>query len=125
MFLVASVLITIGSIAGFHLAWSSWSMLALVAVLAVYGLARGAVRPRWGMPLQAAAMVVMSGAAILAVTVADTTWAGLLVGAALLAHTAWDVVHHRMERVVPRSLAEFCAVLDTLLAVVVLAVTFS
>ncbi len=38
---------------------------------------------------------------------------------------AWDVYHHRVERVVARSMAEFCAVLDTLLAFVVLGVTLT
>jgi hypothetical protein len=45
-----------------------------------------------------------------------------LVGAGLFAHTGWDVFHLRAERVVARSMALFCAVLDTFLAVVVLAV---
>jgi hypothetical protein len=37
----------------------------------------------------------------------------------------WDVFHLRAERVVARSMALFCAVLDTFLAVVVLAVTLA
>ena len=32
----------------------------------------------------------------------------------------WDVLHHRAGRVVVASMAEFCAVLDALLAVLVL-----
>jgi hypothetical protein len=47
------------------------------------------------------------------------------VSAGLLAHAAWDVYHHRTGRVVVRSMAEFCGVLDTLLALVVLGATFS
>jgi hypothetical protein len=125
MFFVGFVLITIGfSIPGFAPSWSSWAMLGVAAVLAAYGLARGALRPPWGVPLQAGAMVVLAAAAITAVNV-GATWAGLLVSAALLAHTAWDVYHHRVERVVVRSMAEFCAVLDTLLALVVLVVTLT
>ena len=125
MFFVGFVLITIGfSIPGFHPSWSSWWMLGIVAVLVAYGLARGALRPPWGVPLQAGAMVVLAAAAITAVNV-GAMWAGLLVSAALLAHTAWDVYHHRVERVVVRSMAEFCAVLDTLLALVVLGVTLT
>jgi hypothetical protein len=125
MFFISFVLITIGfSIPGFAPSWSSWSMLGIAAALVAYGLARGAMRPPWGVPLQAGAMVVLAAAAITAVNV-GATWAGLLVSAALLAHTAWDVYHHRVERVVARSMAEFCAVLDTLLAFVVLAVTLT
>jgi hypothetical protein len=45
---------------------------------------------------------------------------GILVSAGLFGHAAWDVYHHRINRVVTRSLAEFCFVLDTLLALAVL-----
>jgi hypothetical protein len=90
----------------------------------VVGLVRGATRPRWGLPLQTLAMVAFGGLAILAVR-ADPTIGGLLVAALLLAHAGWDVLHHRSGRVVARSLARFCAVLDTLLAVIVAAVALS
>ena len=125
LFFVSVVVITIGlRVPGLDPSWSSWAMLALAAALTVYGLLRGALRPPWGVPLQSAAMAVFAAAAIAAVHV-DTMWAGLLVGAGLLAHTAWDVYHHRTERVVVRSMSLFCAVLDTFLAVVVLAVTLT
>ena len=125
MFLVSVIVITIGlRVGGLDPAWSSWAMLGIAAILAVYGLSRGALRPPWGVPLQAAAMAVFAAAAIVAVRV-EAVWAGLLVGAGLLAHTAWDLYHHRTERVVARSMALFCAVLDTFLAVVVLWVTFA
>jgi hypothetical protein len=99
-------------------------MIGIAAVIVAYGLIRGALRPPWGVPLQAVAMAVLAAAAIAAVH-ADTLWAGLLVGVGLLAHTAWDVYHHRTERVVASSMALFCAVLDIFLAVVVLVVTLT
>jgi hypothetical protein len=74
--------------------------------------------------LQAAALVVLAAAALVAVE-ANQTLAGLLVAAGLLIHAGWDTYHHRTQRVVVRSMAEFCAVLDTLLALAVLAVTFA
>jgi len=46
-----------------------------------------------------------------------------LVAAGLLGHAAWDAYHHRVNRVVVRSLAEFCLALDTALAVVIVIVT--
>lgn len=98
----------------------TWLMLGLAAVLAVYGLVRGRGRPAWGLPLQAAAMAVL-GAVALAGARVSPTGAGLLVAGALLAHAAWDVRHHRGGRVVARSMAEFCAVLDVVLALLVLA----
>ncbi|TCC59724.1 hypothetical protein E0H73_24205 [Kribbella pittospori] len=103
---------------------ATWVMLALAAVLAVYGVLRGALRPPWGMPLQAAALVVLAAAALVAVQ-ANQTLAGLLVAAGLFFHACWDTYHHRTRRVVALSMAEFCAVLDTLLAIVVLVVTFA
>lgn len=122
LFLVSFLLVGVGFAApGVD---ASWWMLALVGVLTAYGVARGALRPPWGVPLQAVAMVVLAAAAITAVH-ADQTWAGLLVGGGLLAHAAWDVYHHHVQRVVSRSMAEFCAVLDTVVAVPVLAVTFA
>lgn len=125
MFLVSVIVITIGSLVpDLDPSWSSWVMVCIAGLLAGYGLLRGALRPPWGLPLQSAAMVVFVAAAITAVHV-DAMWAGLLVGAGLLAHTAWDIYHHQAERVVVRSMSLFCAVLDTFLAVVVLAVTLT
>lgn len=93
-------------------------MLALAAVLVILGIAGRRARPAWGMPLQAAAMVVLGAVAVLAVRL-DPTAGGLLVAGALFAHAAWDVHHHRTGRVVARSYAEFCVALDLLLGVLV------
>ena len=91
-------------------------------LLAAYGVARGALRPAEGLPRQALAMLVVGAAA--AVTVlAGGALGGYLVAAGLLADAAWDVYHHRVNRVVVRSMAEFCFVLDTLLAVAVIVAT--
>lgn len=96
-------------------------MLVLAAILVVYGLLRGALRPPWGLPLQSLAMLVIL-AVVLAATRLMPPWGGILIGVGLLAHAGWDVYHHRTGRVVARSMAEFCAVLDTLLAIVVIVV---
>jgi hypothetical protein len=100
---------------------ATWLFLGLAVLFAGYGLARGAARPRHGLPLQAAAMAGFG--ALAAVTLAAHETAGaFLVAAGLLGHAAWDVHHFRTRRVVSRSLAEFCVVLDALLAVVVVVV---
>ncbi|MEL7974381.1 hypothetical protein AAG589_00835 [Isoptericola sp. F-RaC21] len=91
-------------------------MLGLAVVLAVVGLVAGRGRPAWSLPLQAAAMLVLAAAALLAVR-ADPTVGGLVVAVGLLAHAGWDLYHHRTRRVVSLTLAEFCMVLDVLLAV--------
>ena len=125
MFFVSVIVITIGfRVPGLDPSWSSWALIGIAAMIGAYGLIRGALRPPWGLPLQTAALAVFAAAAIGAIH-ADRLWAGLLVGAGLLAHTAWDVYHHRTERVVASSMALFCAVLDTFLAIVVFAVTLA
>ncbi|GAB2702709.1 putative membrane protein [Microbacterium marinum] len=69
-------------------------------------------------------MLVMGAAALLVLQLAPTV-GGLLVALALLGHAAWDFYHHRARRVVSRHLAEFCGVLDVLVAILVVVVTFS
>jgi hypothetical protein len=123
LFFVSVVVITIWfRVTGLHSSWSSWALIATAAMPLAYGLIRPGLRPPASIPLQTAAMVVLAAVAIAAMHI-NTLWAGLLVGAGLLVHTAWDIYHYRTDRVVVRSMALFCAVLDTFLAVVVLVVT--
>jgi hypothetical protein len=91
-------------------------------LLVGYGLLRGAVRPTGGLPLQTIAMIAVGAAAATALLVSEVVGA-YLVAAGLLAHAAWDLYHHWANKVVVRSLAEFCFVLDTLLAVAIVSVT--
>ncbi|UOQ90511.1 hypothetical protein MUN74_06245 [Agromyces endophyticus] len=103
---------------------ATFAMLVLAAALFVVGLVGRPTRPWWALPLQSVAMLVLGVVAVVA-TLADATVGGLIVAVALLAHAGWDVYHHRTGRVVDRSLAEFCAVLDVLVAVVVAFVALS
>lgn len=122
VFAVSFVIVGVGSrIDGIN---ATWVMLALAAILAVYGVLRGALRPPWGLPLQAAAILVLAAAALVALEVSQTA-AGLIVAAGLLFHAGWDTYHHRTGRVVALSMSEFCMVLDTVLAVIVLVFTFA
>jgi len=69
------------------------------------------------------ALLVFGGLAVTALFLAPRL--GLvLAGVVLASHAGWDVVHYRRDQVVPRSLAEFCMLLDVPLGVgfVVLAV---
>jgi hypothetical protein len=102
---------------------ATWPLLGLAAAVFAYGAWRGALRPFDGLPLQAIAMAVVGGGAAVAVIV-DGTAGALLVAAGLLGHAAWDVYHHRVNKVVVRSMAEFCGVLDTALAIAILVVAF-
>ncbi|HEY5879569.1 MAG TPA: hypothetical protein VIU11_11715 [Nakamurella sp.] len=82
------------------------------------GIATDRTRPWWSLPLQTAAMLVLGAIALLVIHL-DTTIGGLLVAGALLGHAAWDIHHHGTGRVVDHSLAQFCAVLDILVAALV------
>jgi hypothetical protein len=102
------------------LAW--WVTVGVVAlVLVVAGLVLGV--PRWPLTAQTAALVGYGGVAVAALFLAPRI--GLvLAGLALVGHGVWDVFHYRRNKVVHRSLAEFCVLLDVPLGVgaIVLAV---
>lgn len=90
--------------------------------LGVYGLLRGVLRPGHGLPLQTLALLGFGAVAAIALFV-DTDLGAYLVAAGLLGHSAWDLHHYRTDRVVVRSLAEFCLLLDATLAVLIVVVT--
>jgi hypothetical protein len=100
----------------------TWVILAGAVALLVYGLLRGADRPGYGLPLQTVALLGFGAAAGAALMITPALGA-YLVAAGLLGHAAWDAYHHRVNRVVVRSMAEFCLVLDTALAVAIVLVT--
>lgn len=95
-------------------------MFAAVLVV-VGGLRRTQARP---LAAQGLALVVFGGLAVVAVLVSPRLGHGLA-GVALASHAAWDYLHWRRNEVVPRSLAEFCFVLDIPfgIAAIVLAIT--
>jgi hypothetical protein len=97
----------------------------LVAALAFLALsaARGRFHGPSGVPLQAAGMLVF-GAGMLAALYVEPFLGGILVAVGLFGHAAWDAVHYVRNRVVTRSYAEFCAVLDLLVGAAVLFVLF-
>lgn len=93
----------------------TWIILGLAALTFLYGVRQGAGRSWEGLPLQTIAMVVVGAGAAFAVAVNGAIGAGV-VAAGLLGHAAWDAHHHRINKVVNRSMAEFCCVLDTAIA---------
>lgn len=100
----------------------TWVLVALAAPFLIYGIVSGALRQREGLPLQTVAMIAISVLAAIAY-VANQALGAYLIAAGLLGHAAWDVWHHRTGKVVAPSMAEFCFVLDTLLAIAILVVT--
>ncbi len=67
-------------------------------------------------------MAAFGAAAAMALGVTATVGAYFVAGG-LLAHAVWDAYHYRINKVVARSLAEFCLVLDTIVAAVIVIVT--
>ena len=121
LFLGTVVVITAARIAAVE---PTWAILVLAAAVVPYGLLRGRARPTYGLPLQLAAMAAFGAAAALALGL-DPHWGSYLVAAGLIGHAGWDAFHHRTGRVVSRSLAEFCLVLDLALAAAIIAVTIA
>ena len=97
------------------------AVVAGVGVLVLGGLVAGPLRrPGLGWA-QVPAAVVLGLAGVLATTV-DPRTGGLVVAVGLRAHAAWDAVHWWADRVVTRSFAEWCGVLDLTLGVGLLVV---
>lgn len=101
-----SLVVVAAELAG--LPW--WSGVAGTAlVLVVLGLVTRVPRP--ALTAQTVAMAGYGAVALVALAVAPRI--GLaLAGLGLAAHGLWDVAHYRRDAVVPRSLSEFCLVLD-------------
>ena len=92
-----------------------WAGVGIAALaLAAIGLLRGASRP--AVTAQTLALVGYGGLAVVALFIAPRV--GLvLAGVALASHAVWDLEHYRRNQVVPRSLSEFCMLLDVPLGV--------
>lgn len=121
LFLASVVVITVAKFLDVD---ATLIVLGCGAALGLYGLLRGVVRPGHGLPLQTVALLGFGAVAAIALFV-DTDLGAYLVAAGLLAHSAWDLYHYRTNRVVARSLAEFCLLLDASLAVLIIVVTIA
>lgn len=101
---------------------SPWTMLVLPGGYLLIGVARRTLRGPGVLAIQLVGLVVWVALTLVAVAVGGRT-AAWLVALGWLAHAGWDLVHHRTGRVVPRGYAEWCGVLDTTLAgVMILAI---
>jgi len=95
------------------------AVLVLGAAFAVLGLLRGSDVDRRELGIQALGFLGFSAVALTAMMVGPVP-ALYLAALAAVGHAAWDVVHFVRDRVVPRSLAEACFVLDLGLGVAML-----
>ena len=98
-------------------------LLLAALVFFVLGAVRGQLRRPGGLTLQAAGMLGFGAVALIALY-ADPDLGGYLVAIALLGHGAWDAYHYLRDRVVARSYAEWCAVIDLLVGAAILFILF-
>jgi hypothetical protein len=112
--------IFIPSISGIH---PSVVLLVAAPVFLVLGVARGQWQRPGGLPLQTAGMLAFGSTVLVALYYVYPDLGGKLVAIAILGHAAWDAYHYLRNRVVPRSYAEFCAVVDLLLGAAILFMT--
>lgn len=115
----ASLLIVAGEVLGLPW-WTPFGVLALGLV--VTGILLRV--PRAALTAQTAALIGFGGLALAGLALSPRA-ALAAVGVVLASHAVWDAIHYRRNQVVPRSLAEFCMLLDVPLGVgaVVLAIT--
>ncbi|MGY1636936.1 DUF6010 family protein [Geodermatophilus sp. SYSU D00742] len=101
---------------------SAWCVLLAAVIYLTWGTtARGDLGDRRLLTAQTTAVLGFGAVAMVAVAV-DLDAAPYVLAAGWLAHAAWDVVHHRLGRVVPRWYAETCLVADLTIATALLTV---
>ncbi|MEU7840865.1 hypothetical protein AB0B39_07840 [Micromonospora sp. NPDC049114] len=94
---------------------SPWTLLVLPGGYLLIGVVRRTLRGPGVLASQLAGLAVWVALMVITILAGGRT-AAWLVAFGWLAHAGWDVVHHRSGRVVPHGYAEFCGVLDTALA---------
>jgi len=112
----AAVAVTLARVTGLD---PTVTVLVLGAAFAALGLLRGADVDRRELATQSLGFLLFSAVALTAMMVGPVP-ALYLAAVAAVGHAAWDVVHFVRDRVVPRSLAEACFVLDLGLGVAML-----
>jgi hypothetical protein len=117
MVAVTSVAVVVASLAGLD---PTVTLIVIGAGLAAFGLIRSTGTHRSDIRAQTLAFVCYSAVA-LAAMMSVPRLAVYLAAAVAIGHTVWDVVHYLRNKVVSRSLAEACFVLDLGLAVALLA----
>ena len=94
---------------------SAWTLLLAAVIYFTWGTVRGDLAFRPLLTAQTAAVLAFGAVAIAAVAI-DPTAGRYVLAAGWLAHAAWDLAHHRADRVVPRWYAEACLVSDVIVA---------
>ena len=101
-------------------AWvTAWGVLTAAVIYLAWGTARGELGARRWLTAQTAGVLAFGAVAITAVEL-DPGAARYVLAAGWLTHAAWDVLHHRADRVVPRWYAELCMASDLLIVTALL-----
>ncbi|GAA1756204.1 hypothetical protein [Agromyces humatus] len=119
-FVVAAVFVPVGVFTRLDL---TIPLVAIAALLVTYGvitLERGGLRE---LAIQAVGFAGFTVVSIVALNLGPAV-AAYVGAAAVIGHGVWDVVHHRRDKVVTRAFAEFCAILDFGMGVLLLIVTW-
>ncbi len=93
---------------------SAWSVQLASVVYLTWGSAGGDLTHAARLAAQTAAVLVL-GATAVAAAALDQKAAVYLLAAAWFGHAVWDLVHHRLNAVVPRWYAETCLASDLLI----------
>ncbi|MGN9758753.1 hypothetical protein [Streptomyces sp. SD31] len=91
-------------------------LVALALVLLAWGAVRGTPHGRATLGVQAVGALVFCGLALAGLAV-DPDLGRYLLAAGWFFHGVWDFVHLRLDKVVSRTFAEWCGVIDVLVAV--------
>jgi hypothetical protein len=94
-------------------------VVAVALVLLVWGAVRGTPNGRAAFGVQAAGMLGFAALALVGMAV-DPDLGRYLVAAGWLLHGIWDFVHLKLGRVVSRTYAEACGVIDVAVAAMLL-----
>lgn len=86
-------------------------MVVIAVLLWVWAIARGRVHEHGTFWLQTAGMVAFAAFTLVAALI-DPRWGAAVAGVGFIAHGAWDAYHFKINKVVSRPYAEFCAVID-------------
>ncbi|MGW0654559.1 hypothetical protein ACWD4T_38335 [Streptomyces umbrinus] len=92
------------------------ALVAIALAVLVWGAVRGTPHGRATFGVQAAGALVFGALALIGLAV-DPDLGRYLVAAGWFFHAVWDFVHLRLDKVVARSFAEWCGVVDVLVAV--------
>ncbi|MFC8664541.1 hypothetical protein [Streptomyces sp. NPDC057199] len=92
------------------------ALVAIALAVLVWGAVRGTPHGRASFGVQAAGAFAFGALALVGLAV-DPDLGRYLVAAGWFFHGVWDFVHLRLDKVVARSFAEWCGVVDVLVAV--------